>query len=113
MTGRLGAFLDGQPLPEAEARALWERFSAYMDAHKGDLRGFATAEGYASVRPETRKGQAVLVLSRTAPQVPYGGAGPASPGQQGGGSGDAQKGPPATGRGKGGGSGTGAKRGRP
>jgi hypothetical protein len=72
VSSRLGAFLDGEPLAEADARALWERFSAYMDAHKGDLHGFAAAEGYASVRPETRSGQAVLVLSRTAPQAPYG-----------------------------------------
>ena len=49
----LAAFVDGVSLPEPEARALWERFSLYMDAHKGDLGGFARAEGFASVRPET------------------------------------------------------------
>jgi hypothetical protein len=101
--GRLGAILDGQPLPESDARALWARFSEYMDAHKGDLRGFAVAEGYASVRPETRKGQAVLVLSRTAPQEPYGES------RSGGGSGGAQRADGRDGRGKGGGSGTSRK----
>ena len=105
--GRLGAILDGQPLPEADARALWERFSAYMDEHMGDLRGFATAEGYASVRPETRKGHAVLVMSRTAPQQPYGES------RSGGGSGGAQKHAPRPGHGKDGGGGTGGKGGRP
>jgi hypothetical protein len=107
MAQSLAAFLDGQPLPEADARALWERFSAYMDEHKGDLRGFATAEGYASVRPETRKGQAVLVLSRTAPQAPYG-----EP-RSGGGSGEAQRPGPTSPRGTDGGGGSGRKRGRP
>ena len=35
-----------------------------MDAHQGDLAGFAKAEGFASVKPETRAGSAVLVVSR-------------------------------------------------
>ena len=85
MSGRLGAILDGQTLSEEEARALWARFSAHMDANKGDLAGFAAAEGVASVQPETRAGKAVLVLSRTGQQQPYGqastrsGAGSANP----------------------------------
>jgi hypothetical protein len=93
----LAAFVDGVSLPEPEARALWERFSLYMDAHKGDLGGFARAEGFASVRPETRNGRAVLVASRSAPQQPYvsapaagaGGGGTKAPG---GGSGAPQRG---------------------
>jgi hypothetical protein len=72
MSGRLGAILDGRVLGDEEARAVWTRFSAYMDEHKGDLAGFAASEGLASVQPETRAGKAVLVLSHTASQQPYG-----------------------------------------
>jgi hypothetical protein len=69
---RLAAFVDGTLLPEEEARALWGRFSAHMDAHKGDLAGFARAEGFASIHPESRRGQAVLVASRSGVQRTYG-----------------------------------------
>ncbi len=69
---RLVAVLDGVSLGEEEARALWARFSAYMEEHRGDLSGFAQSEGFASVHPETRSGQAVLIVSRTEPQRPYG-----------------------------------------
>lgn len=71
MTKSLGVVIDGVALPDAEARAFWERFSSYMDAHKGDLAGFAAAEGYRSVRPEMRGGVAVLVVSKTEKQAPY------------------------------------------
>jgi hypothetical protein len=71
MAGRLAVVVDGVPLPEAEARAFWERFSAHMDASKGDLAGFAKAEGLSSVHPEMRNGEPVLVASRSAPQRPY------------------------------------------
>jgi hypothetical protein len=67
----LKVLVDGAPLPEAEARGFWGRFSAYLDAHKGDLAGFAKSEGFASVHPETHDGLPVLVVSRTAPQRPY------------------------------------------
>ncbi len=73
---RLAGFVDGVPLPEEEARALWARFSAHMDSHKGDLAGFARAEGFASVHPESRSGQAVLVASRSIAQRAYGEAAP-------------------------------------
>lgn len=56
---------DGAPLPEAEARALWTEFSAHMDANRGDMAGFAKLKGWTEVRPEYRKGQAVLVVSTT------------------------------------------------
>jgi hypothetical protein len=69
---RLAVYVDGTPLAEEEARALWARFSAHMDAHKGDLVGFAQAEGFASVHPESQRGQAVLVASRSGAQRPYG-----------------------------------------
>jgi hypothetical protein len=87
---RLAVLVDGTLLPEEEARALWARFSAHMDAHAGDLAGFARGEGFASVHPEARSGVAFLVVSRTEAQRPYGSQGPkgssgGSPGGQGGG----------------------------
>src|SRR5690606_6245707 len=45
---RLRDVVDGRPLPEDEARALWQRFSAHMDENRGDFEGFARAEGYAA-----------------------------------------------------------------
>lgn len=62
----LAVLMDGVFLPEAEARALWTRFSAHMDAHQGDLAGFAKEKGWVSVTPEFRKGQAVLIVKTTA-----------------------------------------------
>jgi hypothetical protein len=55
--------VDGAALPDGEAEALWRDFSAHMDAHRGDLAGFAAARGFAAVKPEYRRGQAVLVVS--------------------------------------------------
>jgi hypothetical protein len=95
----LGAVLDGQPLAEEDARALWERFSAYMDEHKGDLAGFAKEEGFASVHPAMEKGLPVLVASRSAPQKAYTTAGAVPPRGGGGSSGHQveRRGPPAGG----------------
>jgi len=67
----LSVVVDGVALPEADARAFWERFSAYMDAHRGDLAGFARVEGFASVRPVVGEDGPELVVSRSASQVPY------------------------------------------
>jgi hypothetical protein len=67
----LAVTIDGTPLPEAEARAFWARFSAWMEAHPGDLGGFARSEGLASVQPEMHDGSPVLACSRTAAQGPY------------------------------------------
>jgi hypothetical protein len=64
---RLAVLVDGVALGDDEARALWVRFSRHMDAHQGDLAGFAASEGFASVVPEHRKGQAVLVITRRRP----------------------------------------------
>ena len=89
-------------LPPEEARALWLRFSDWMEEHKGDLAGFAAQEGFASVRPAVAAGAPeteeehrviaraiescasrllsralaapVLVASRSAQQVAYGNA---------------------------------------
>jgi hypothetical protein len=67
----LAVLVDGAPLPDGEARALWKRFSDWMEEHAGDLAGFAQAEGFASVHPELYASGPVLVASRTAPQRPY------------------------------------------
>lgn len=58
-------------MPEAEARAFWQRFSGYMDEHKGDLAGFAAKEGFASIVPETGPSGARLRVSKTSPQPAY------------------------------------------
>lgn len=69
---RLAVLVDGAPMAEAEAVAFWERFSAWMDEHRGDLAGFAAQEGYASVHPGLDGDRPVLRASRTARQEPYG-----------------------------------------
>jgi hypothetical protein len=59
---RLVALVDGAPLEEEAARALWAEFSAHMDENKGDMAGFAKKKGWQSVVPEYRQGKAVLVV---------------------------------------------------
>jgi hypothetical protein len=68
---RLAVTVDGAPLPDGDARALWERFSAWMEEHKGDLGGFAKAEGFQSIRPDVEGGQPILRASREAAQEAY------------------------------------------
>lgn len=77
--GRLAVKVDGVVVPEGEARGLWQRFSAYMEEHRGDLAGFAAQEGFKSAHPRSEGGKAVLVLSRTEPQEAYGKAPPSPP----------------------------------
>lgn len=60
---RLAVLMDGEPLADDDARALWTAFSAHMDDHQGDLAGFAKQKGWTSVKPEHRAGQAVLVVT--------------------------------------------------
>jgi hypothetical protein len=67
----LRVLVEGVALSDEEARAIWRRFSAWMDANVGDLAGFARAEGFASLHPEMHDGSPVLVASRTASQRPY------------------------------------------
>ncbi len=67
----LSVVVDGVALPEADAAAMWKRFSAHMEEHKGDLAGFAAREGFASIRPAMEGGSPLLVASRTSPQGPY------------------------------------------
>ncbi len=69
---RLLVRIDGELVPEDEARTIWERFSAHMEANKGDLAGFAAAMSMSSARPGLEGGRPVLLLSRTLPQAPYG-----------------------------------------
>ncbi len=59
---RLVVIADGRTLPDEEARAIWRRFSAHLDAHENDFAGFARKEGVASAKTESRAGKAVLVL---------------------------------------------------
>ena len=68
---KLSAQVDGAALPEAEAHALWDRFSLWMEEHRGDLAGFAAQEGFASVQPGVDGDRPVLRASRTATQKPY------------------------------------------
>src|SRR5262245_31444368 len=68
----LAVLVDGDALPEDQARALWQRFSDWMEEHRGDLGGFAASEGFVSVHPGVEKGRPVLYVSKEAPQRPYG-----------------------------------------
>ena len=68
---RLAVLVDGAPLSERDAIALWDRFSAWMEEHRGDLKGFAAQEGFASVHPGVDGDRPVLRASKTAEQRPY------------------------------------------
>jgi hypothetical protein len=93
---RLGVLIDGTPLPEAEAHALWDRFSTWMEEHRGDLAGFAAQEGFASVHPGVEGDRPVLRASKSAAQRPYAPVRAEGTRQRGvsGGSSDRQGGPP-------------------
>ena len=67
----LAVYVDGTAMPEAEARAFWQRFSDWMEENKGDLRGFAEKEGFVSVHPCVENGRPILHASRTNAQRPY------------------------------------------
>lgn len=67
----LAVLVDGVAMVEPDAAAMWKRFSAHMEEHKGDLAGFAAKEGFASVHPSMQGGKPILVASRTAPQKAY------------------------------------------
>lgn len=62
----LAALVDTAPLPEEEAKALWKEFSEHMEAHRGDMAGFAAKKGWFSIAPEYRGGKAVLIVRTTA-----------------------------------------------
>ena len=63
--------VDGVRLPEEEARALWQRFSDWMEDHRGDLAGFAAQEGFASIHPGVDESGPILRVSKTEKQRPY------------------------------------------
>src|SRR5438128_1416251 len=67
----LAVYVDGAPMPEADARGFWQRFSDWMEEHKGDLAGFAAKEGFVSVHPGVENGRPVLYASKTTAQRPY------------------------------------------
>src|SRR4051812_6764200 len=69
---KLGVLVDGVALPDAEAHAIWDRFSMWMEEHRGDLRGFAEREGFLSVHPGVDGDRPVLRISQTVIQQPYG-----------------------------------------
>ena len=71
MSRTLRVVIDGEELAPEEARAFWARFSEYMEANKGDLSGFAKAEGFTSVHPQMGAEGAVLAVSRTELQKAY------------------------------------------
>ena len=71
MAARISAVVDGVALPDEDARALWERFSAWMEDHRGDLGGFAEKEGFSSVHPGVDPAGPVLRASRSEKQRPY------------------------------------------
>jgi len=64
-SGRLVVVRDGIELPEEQARALWRAFSEHMERNREDLDGFARSHGFVAVRPEHRRGRAVLVVTTT------------------------------------------------
>ena len=86
---RLAVLLDGAPMAEEQALALWDRFSTWMEDHRGDLAGFAAQEGYVSIHPGVEGDRPVLRVSQSAAQRPYApvGGGSDSPPSQGSGGG--------------------------
>ncbi len=67
----LAVKVDGEPMADDAARAFWKRFSDHMEVHRGDLAGFAKAEGFASVHPAVGESGPLLEVSRHAPQGAY------------------------------------------
>ncbi len=60
---RLAALVGDKKLDEAEARALWAKFSAYMETHKNDFEGFAREQGFARCAVAAEGGVATLTLT--------------------------------------------------
>ena len=98
-SNRLGATVGGKLLESEQARALWERFSAYMDVHRNDFAGFAKSEGWAHASVGPYGTGAMLTLGNDAPKAAA--TGPAKPQGTGGAKGKGRPAPrgPAGGRG--------------
>jgi hypothetical protein len=77
----LAVEVDGRALPPDEARALWEEFSRYLEAHELDFDGFAKSKGFVSVRPTHKAGRAVLLVETklAAPKAKKPAASPKAP----------------------------------
>jgi hypothetical protein len=58
----LAVEIDGVPLPDEDAVAVWRRFSEWME-EKNDLKGFAAEEGVASVKPTVKNGRPTLLVT--------------------------------------------------
>ena len=65
----LSVRIDGQPIGDDDARAIWERFSRHMDVNQGDFAGFAAAEGYKHASVDVVSGRPVLILGDNPPQT--------------------------------------------
>ena len=83
---RLAVVVDGTRLADDEAHALWDRFSTWMEEHRGDLAGFAAQEGFVSIHPGVDGDLPILRASRSVSQQPYAavrgvGGSPDRPGQ--------------------------------
>ena len=68
-SNRLGATVGGKLLESEQARALWERFSAYMDVHRNDFAGFAKSEGWAHASVGPYGTGAMLTLGNDANSI--------------------------------------------
>jgi hypothetical protein len=66
----LTAIVAGQPLPDAEARELWQLFSAHMDVNEGDFDGFAASRGFRFARVAVEGTTPTLYLSNDEAPAP-------------------------------------------
>lgn len=71
----LSVVVDGRPLADDEAKPMWARFSAHMDANQGDFDGFARSAGFVSARVSVMNGTPTLTLSSTNAPPPAAAAG--------------------------------------
>ncbi len=69
MSDQLIAVVDGVTLAPEDARKLWQRFSAHMEAHQGDFDGFAAREGFARASVAVVMGRPTLTLA-SQPEAP-------------------------------------------
>lgn len=65
MASRLAVLRDGVSLPDDEARVLWTKMSAWLDAHENDFDGFAKSVGALRVVVEAVGARAVMKISTT------------------------------------------------
>lgn len=63
MASRLAVIRDGVALSDDEARALWTKMSAWLDAHENDFDGFAKSIGVSRVLVEATGARATMKVS--------------------------------------------------